>query len=72
MAANSPPMKVNRSDSSGAAVELTRDELLALNNALNEVCHGPDAIDEVEFFARMGVEFNEAKALLDEVNQLLP
>lgn len=65
-------MKVNRSDSSGAAVELTRDELLTVNNALNEVCHGPGAIDDEEFFARMGVELHEAMALLDEVNQLLP
>lgn len=25
------------------SVELTADDLVAINNALNEVCHGPDA-----------------------------
>ena len=57
-------MKVNRSDRSGAAVELTRDELRVLNGALNEVCNGPEALDDDEMHTRMGVELHDAKALL--------
>jgi hypothetical protein len=38
--------------------------VLALNNALNEVLHGPDAIEEWEFATRMGVTREGAKALL--------
>lgn len=41
-------------------VEFSRDELRALNNALNEVLHGPDAIEEWEFGTRMGVTREEA------------
>jgi hypothetical protein len=29
-----------------AVAEFSRDELSAINNALNEVCHGPDGIEE--------------------------
>ncbi len=45
-------------------LQLTNRELVAVSNALNEVCHGPDAIDDCEFQARMGVEPSEVKALL--------
>jgi hypothetical protein len=48
-------------------LQLTDRELVAVSNALNEVCHGPDAIDDREFHARMGVEPSEAKALLHDL-----
>jgi hypothetical protein len=45
-------------------LELDGAELDTLRQALNEVLHGPDAIREWEFSLRMGVEREEAKALL--------
>ncbi len=71
MEANVPGMRIISADSLGASVEMTRNELIALNNALNEVCHGPDSIEEWEFHTRMGVERQEAKTLLAEWSQLL-
>lgn len=48
---------------------LDEDELLILNNALNEVCNGVD-IDDFEFSARIGVDREEARALLRRVGGL--
>jgi hypothetical protein len=39
---------------------LSADDRRAVLNALNEVLHGPDAIEEWEFQARMGVTREEA------------
>jgi hypothetical protein len=64
-------MHVVDSDSMRATVELTTNELRVLNNALNEVCHGPDAIEEWEFQTRMGVERHEAQSLLENIRHLL-
>jgi len=64
-------MRVVQSDLQTVTVELTQDELLAINNALNEVCHGPDSIDEEEFHTRMGVERHEARSPLDAVHALV-
>ena len=52
-------------------LEFSSDELRALNNALNEVLHGPDAIEEWEFGTRMGVTREEASQLLDRINKCL-
>ena len=51
-------------------LEVTRAELILLNNALNEVCHGID-IDEEEFPTRLGGSRKEAQALLQRIGQLL-
>jgi hypothetical protein len=51
-------------------VSLTRDELLALNNALNEVCNGIH-IENRDFHARVGVERSVADALLAQVGAAL-
>lgn len=59
-------MRIIQADPAGAAVELTRAELLTLKQALNEVCHGPDAIEDWEFHTRMGVERDAAQTLLAE------
>jgi hypothetical protein len=45
-------------------VDLTPQELITVANALNEVLHGPDAIEEWEFETRMGVPRADAEDLL--------
>jgi hypothetical protein len=50
-------------------VELTRDELIWINNALNEVLNGPDAINEREFSTRMGGGRDEIKSLLSRLHE---
>lgn len=64
-------MRILQVEPSGATVELTRNELLTLNQALNEICDGPDAIEPWEFHARMGVKRDEATALLAEFGSVL-
>ncbi len=49
---------------------MTADQLMALANALNEVCHGSQ-MDDTEFEIRIGVTRQEARLLLDQVNQAL-
>jgi len=49
-------------------VELTKDELGIINNALNEVCNGIDL--EGEFETRMGCTVEEARAVLAKVYAL--
>ena len=44
--------------------DLSREDLVAVINALNEVLNGPDAIEEWEFTARIGVTHDEAAQLL--------
>ena len=51
--------------------DLTRSDLVLINNALNEVLHGPDAIDEAEFHTRIGATRAEAERLLDEVSRAI-
>jgi hypothetical protein len=52
-------------------MELSRDELLWINNALNEVLNGPEAIEHWEFQTRMGGERHEVAALLRKVHDRL-
>jgi len=61
-------MEVLRREPHAAELRLTRDELLIINNALNEICHG---IDVPEFATRIGAEPAEAKRLLAEIGALL-
>jgi hypothetical protein len=49
-------------------VELTKDELRIVNNALNEVCNGIDL--EGEFETRMGCSVEEARELLTKIHAL--
>jgi hypothetical protein len=49
-------------------MELGRDELLWINNALNEILHGPEAIQECEFHSRTGGEKLAVEALLTKVS----
>jgi hypothetical protein len=50
-----------------ALVDLNRDELLWISNALNDVVHGPAALDDWEFHNRIGGERHEVQALLRKV-----
>ncbi len=47
-------------------IELTKDEIEIINNALNEVCNGIDL--EGEFETRMGCTVEEGRALLEKVH----
>lgn len=47
-------------------IELDRDELVVLSNALNEAC---DAIDDSEFSTRLGSSRAAVESLLDQINQ---
>jgi hypothetical protein len=49
-------------------VELTKDELGIINNALNEVCNGIGL--EGEFDTRMGCTVEEARAVLARIHTL--
>ncbi len=51
-------------------IEVSTAELRILSNALNEVCHGPNAIEDWEFHARIGARRDEATALLDELGSV--
>ena len=61
-------MTLTKLDHARASISLSRDELLAINNALNEVCNGLDAW---EFSTRMGVSQQEAAELLAKMGALL-
>lgn len=52
-------------------IELTADDILAINNALNEVCHGPEAIPDWEFQSRMAVDRESAKVTLSRISAVL-
>jgi hypothetical protein len=49
-------------------VELTKDELGIINNALNELCNGIDLGGE--FDTRMGCTVEEARELLAKIHTL--
>ena len=52
-------------------LELSDDEAVLINNALNEICNGPNAIEEWEFHARTGSTVQEAKSLLDKIGKIV-
>jgi hypothetical protein len=60
---------VERYDGS-AVIDLTHDELRIIKNAINEICHGPDAIEEWEFQTRVGASLEEAQQLLFSMREL--
>ena len=49
-------------------LELTLEEIATLSNSLNEVCHGPEAIEDWEFETRMGCTKAEAVTLLEKMS----
>ncbi len=50
-------------------LQVSRAELLLINNAINEVCNGIH-IDSVEFHTRLGVTLEEAQAFLERLGGL--
>ncbi len=64
-------MRVIEAEVSALTIQLSPDEATALTNALNEVCNGPDALEEWEFQARVGVLRSEAAALLAALSAVL-
>jgi hypothetical protein len=51
-------------------VHLTREELITINNALNEICN-IDHIADWEFQTRMGVDRLEARQVLAKINHII-
>lgn len=49
-------------------MDFSRDELVWINNALNEVLSGPDAIEQPEFHTRIGGHRDEVQALFRRVH----
>jgi hypothetical protein len=64
-------MEIVETSDEGAVLRLTRDDLRVLNNALNEVLHGPEAIEGWEFETRVGVHRGEAEDLLKSIAKAL-
>lgn len=52
-------------------VELDETEMILLNNSLNEILNGVNAIDQEEFNARLGVSHSEAESLLSDLQALI-
>ncbi len=53
-----------------ANIQVSFEELVILNNALNEICYGID-MDDAEFSARIGVGHKEGVRLLNEISSLI-
>jgi hypothetical protein len=62
--------KSPRKSSPPARPGFTRDELVIINNALNEVCHGVQ-FDDDEFETRIGYARPTAQKLLKRIAKLL-
>ena len=64
-------MKVLNHEAGRVAVTLESDELVLLNNALNEILHGPAAVPAVEFPSRLGVTADDARSLMAQIQAAL-
>lgn len=62
-------MNIRSFDGATAEMSLTREDLIAINNALNEVCNGMEL--EGEFDTRIGCSLEEARELLRITNTLI-
>ena len=63
-------MDVIENNGDSNIIKFTKNELSVLNNALNEILNGPDAIEEWEFDTRIGATRQEASQLFDMVKVL--
>lgn len=61
-------MNVIRIVNRASEVSLSINELVAINNALNEICHG---IDLFEFETRIGAPRQEVESLLKSIGSLI-
>ena len=64
-------MLVLKRDESNVELELSAQEQLIINNALNWILHGPAAIEDWEFHTVIGANRSEAAKLLDEFHKTL-
>jgi hypothetical protein len=62
-------VKLEKTENNIAIVQLSRHQLVILNNALNEICNGIDLDDE--FFTRIGADSEEVQLLLSEVGNTI-
>jgi len=53
-----------------ADVRLSKDELILINNALNEVCNGFE-LDDAEFATRVGADREVVRRLLENLGSLI-
>jgi hypothetical protein len=60
-------MRLIRTGSGSAEVELWIDELMILNNALNEILNG---VSIPGFHARIGADREEAERLMHEIGEV--
>jgi hypothetical protein len=61
-------MQIRESDPSHIILDFSHNELILLNNALNEICHGLDLPD---FSTRLGAGWDELEALRGQIQQAL-
>ncbi len=61
-------MQIRQSDQSHILLDLSHNELILLNNALNEVCHG---LNRPHFSTRLGATWDELEALRQQINAAL-
>jgi hypothetical protein len=61
-------MQIRQSDETHVVLDLTHNELILLNNALNEVCNGLDLPD---FSTRLGAQRSELEALFRQIKGAL-
>jgi len=65
-------MKILRREAGLLDLSLSECELAIIVNALNEVCNGPDAIEDWEFHIRTGVSRSDALLLLGSLSAAYP
>ena len=63
-------MKAKSTSSGKFLLDVSRSELILLNNALNEVCNGVH-ISDSEFSTRLGASRNQARRLLQDIGRAL-
>jgi hypothetical protein len=61
-------MRLEKTIQDGVIVALSVHELMVINNALNEICHG---IEVPEFETRIGESLVEVQKLLKQINELI-
>lgn len=56
-----------KDDSDKIRLDLTTDELFAIQGALAQICYGPYAIEDWEFHTLVGVTKKEAEELFEQI-----
>ena len=57
-------MNISQANKQYANINLSLEELIIINNAINEVCHG---FEVSEFDTRIGASLESAQALLEQI-----